>query len=291
MKEQFKSVRFRQTSLDMIETANEIVEEYLEQGLRLTLRQLYYQFVSRDLLANTDRNYKNLGNVISQGRLAGLIDWDAIEDRIRVPKRPPEYTNIDELIDAAFDSYRLPRLVGQEAYCELWVEKDALAGVLQPLALKYHATLMVNRGYSSQSAMYEAAQRIMHESTFNQSDRSIIFYLGDLDPSGEDMVRDIRDRLIMFGVDIEVEKVALTIEQVRQYDPPPNPAKLSDSRAAAFVERYGLSSWEVDALPPPVLREIIIDAFEAVLDLQKIDWIIEQEESDKQRLREALGTI
>lgn len=291
MKEQFKSVRFRQPSLDLIETANEIVDEYLGQGLRLTLRQLYYQFVSRDLIPNTDRSYKNLGNVISLGRLAGRIDWEAIEDRIRVPKRPPEYNNIDELIDAAFNGYRLPRLVGQEAYCELWVEKDALAGVLEPIAQKYHATLMVNRGYSSQSAMYEAAQRIMHERAFNQSDRSIIFYLGDLDPSGEDMVRDIRDRLTMFGAEVEVEKVALTIEQVEQYKPPPNPAKLKDSRAKAYIEKYGRSSWEVDALPPPMLRELIVDAFEAVLDLEKVGWIIEIEEKDKQRLREALESM
>ena len=115
MKEQFKSVRFRPASLDMIAIANEIVEEYLAQDLRLTLRQLYYQFVSRDLIPNTDRSYKNLGSVISQGRLAGLIDWEAIEDRIRVPKRPPEFNSLDDLIEAAFNSFRLPRLLEQDA--------------------------------------------------------------------------------------------------------------------------------------------------------------------------------
>lgn len=290
-REQFKEVNFRKGSLALIETANEIIDDYLGQGLRLTLRQLYYQFVSRDLIPNTDRSYKNLGNVISQGRLAGMIDWDAIEDRIRVPRRPPEYDDLDELVEAALNSYRLPRLAGQETYVELWVEKDALAGVLQPLARKYHATLMVNRGYSSQSAMYEAAGRINFESDRAGAVESVIFYLGDLDPSGEDMVRDIGDRLYMFQCPCKVEKIALTIEQVEEHGPPPNPAKLSDSRAKAFIERYGKSSWEVDALPPTVLREIIVGAFEGVLDLDKMQEIIEQETEDKQRLRDALEAM
>lgn len=289
MREQFKTVNFRTASLVLIETANEIIDDFMGQGLRLTLRQLYYQFVSKDLIPNTNQSYKNLGNTISQARLAGLIDWDAIEDRIRVPKRPPEFNDLDELISAAFQSYRLPRLVGQDVYCELWVEKDALAGVLAPLASKYHATLMVNRGYSSQSAMYEAAQRIEDERVRNLADRAMIFYLGDLDPSGEDMVRDIGDRLTMFGIDVEVEKVAITIEQVEEYGPPPNSAKLSDSRAKAFIKKYGRSSWEVDALPPTILREIIVDAFEGVLDLDKMGWIVEIEEKDKKKLKVALA--
>ena len=150
---------------------------------------------------------------------------------------------------------------------------------------------MVNRGYSSQSAMYESAERIKDERIRNGATHSIIFYLGDLDPSGEDMVRDIRDRLHMFGEPVEVIKVALTIEQVHKYDLPPNPTKLSDSRAAAFVEKYGRSSWEVDALPPPVLQEIIVVAFEAVLDLGKMQNVIDAENEEKQRLREALEAM
>ena len=124
---------------------NEIIDEYLEQGLKLTLRQLYYQFVSRDLIPNTERSYKNLGQLVSKARVAGMMDWDAIEDRGRRPDVPSEYSGLPELVRAALYSYKLDRWEDQDCYCELWVEKAALAGVLEPLAREFHVTLMVNK--------------------------------------------------------------------------------------------------------------------------------------------------
>ena len=127
-----------------------IIEEYAKQNLRLTLRQLYYQLVSRDVIPNNERSYKNLGTVLSKARLAGYVDWDAIEDRGRQPNQPQEWDDVQGLVESALRAYRLPRWRGQDRYCELWVEKEALAGVLEPMARKYHVTLMVNKGYSSQ---------------------------------------------------------------------------------------------------------------------------------------------
>jgi len=291
MKECFKSTKFSQESLDRIEQANDIIHEYLRQGLRLTLRQLYYQFVSKALIPNEEKSYKNLGGIISKGRLAGLIDWDAIEDRMRRPQMPPQFDSIQTLVDGALRAYRLPRRRGQEFYVELWVEKDALAGVLAPIARKYHITLMVNRGYSSSSAMYEAAKRIEGEMAEDESECAIIFYLGDLDPSGEDMVRDIQERLSLFGSYAEVRKLALTMDQVQQYNPPPNPTKLSDSRARGFIEKYGTSSWEVDALPPTALRDLIEGVMDIHTDQELVDGVIEREDSDKKRLQEAVKEI
>ena len=287
----FKTRKFSADSLLRIQQCNSIIAAYLASGLRLTLRQLYYQFVSKALIPNDEKSYRKLGSIVSKGRLAGLIDWEAIEDRMRQPVTPIEFEDLDELLSAAFNSYRLPRMRGQEVYAELWVEKDALAGVLQPLARKYHATLMVNRGYSSQSAMYESAQRIRTGIEDAGAADGVLFYLGDLDPSGEDMVRDIDDRLAMFGVRVEVRKVALTMAQVNQYKPPPNPTKLTDSRASGFIKKFGRSSWEVDALPPNVLHTLIDDAFSSVLDMDVMDEIVEQEESDKENLREALDRV
>src|SRR3990170_923635 len=109
MKKRFKALSFSKESQTRIDQANEIIEDYRGQGLTLTLRQLYYQFVSKGIIPNTERSYKNLGNVISKGRLAGQIDWDAIEDRVRVPERPPEFENLRELVDGALAVYRLPR--------------------------------------------------------------------------------------------------------------------------------------------------------------------------------------
>lgn len=289
MKQAFVTKNFGEERQATIAKANEIIESYQAQGYRLTLRQLYYQFVSRDLIPNSERSYKNLGSTINEGRLAGLIDWDAIEDRVRVPKRASQWESIESLVESAVYAYRLPRWNGQDNYVELWVEKDALAGVLQPLAEEFHVTLMVNRGYSSQSAMYESAGRFRNAS--HRHDSLHLLYLGDHDPSGEDMVRDIRDRFEMFGVEVTVEKLALTMAQVEQYDPPPNPAKMTDSRAKGYVEKHGDSSWEVDALPPEVLSALIRKAIASKLDRAKMDVIIAREQKDKAALVEAAKEI
>ncbi len=195
MKQKFKEVRFRPDSLERISKCNEIVADYQEQGLRLSLRQLYYQLVSRNIIPNVERSYKNLSGLVSDARLAGLMDWDAIEDRVRVPRSQSEWDNIPDLVESALESYRLRRWNDQKNYVELWVEKDALAGVLAPIAEEYHITLMVNRGYSSQSAMYESGGRFRRNRATTrargQKRSCYLLYLGDHDPSGEDMVRDI----------------------------------------------------------------------------------------------------
>lgn len=289
MKEQFQESNFRAERLETIERANQIIAEYDAMNLRLTLRQLYYQFVTKNWLTNTERSYKNLGTAISDGRLAGLIDWDAIEDRVRVPRRQSEWDDLRALVDSALWAYRLPRWAGQKFYLELWVEKDALAGVLEPIASEYHVTLMVNRGYSSQSAMYGASKRFLEQIEANKE--PVLLYLGDHDPSGEDMVRDVRDRLYLFGATVEVKKVALTMEQVEQYEPPPNPAKLSDSRAAKYVDQHGDESWEVDALPPNVLTDLIRNEIRGYVDLQKMQAVKDKEKVDKDALTKAAEKI
>lgn len=341
--EKFKNIRFKPQSLSLIDDCAAVIDQYQQQNLRLTLRQLYYQLVSKNTIRNEEKSYKNLGSVVSDARLAGLLDWDAIEDRVRVPRPPPEWESIADLTASALRQYRLPRWKGQQNYVELWVEKDALAGVLRPIALEYHVTLMVNRGYSSQSAMYEAAKRFLEacgspndechtcygdkdcstcagtgkdgkkkcfdcegrkvcqncdgrgfdEYARKQYDRQpILLYLGDHDPSGEDMVRDVRDRLEMFGVrGIEVRKLALNMAQVKHYNPPPNPAKVTDSRAAEYIKKHGASSWEVDALPPNVLAQIIRNALDALVDATEMDKVKAQEALDKEQLTKAVASI
>jgi len=290
MKETFKETNFRPDSLALIAQCDEVIEDYLGQGLRLTLRQLYYQLVTKNAIKNEERSYKNLSNLVSDARLSGILDWEAIEDRIRVPRIPSEWSNIQELVDSALYSYRLPRWKTQENYIELWVEKDALAGVLRPLAHQYHIPMMVNRGYSSQSAMYEASKRFL-----DQQDKITlaILYLGDFDPSGEDMVRDIEDRMRIFGCadEFEVRKIALTLAQVKKYNPPPNPAKHSDPRSKEFIAKYGASSWEVDAINPKELSRIIKEEIKSYIDTDAMEIILTKEEDDKQELTRAVQKI
>lgn len=293
MKRRFIGWEPRQDTQAKVVQCGEIVQEYLDQGLKLTLRQLYYQHVARALIPNTERSYKNLGTLVSKARLAGLLDWDAIEDRGREPDTQNDWDNVWDLVDSAVRWFRLPRWEGQGCRAELWVEKEALAGVLEPIARKHHVTLMVNKGYSSQSAMFESALRLMRLD--RECDGGVrVYYLGDLDPSGEDMVRDIRDRLDMFtrsSIDLEVVKLALTTEQVEEYGPPPNPTKVTDSRARGYIEKYGHECWEVDALDPRTLTRIITDVFDEIIDHEMMDEVIEREDDGKRRLREAAREI
>ena len=289
MKRQYKDLNLRPATVEVIEQANTIIDDYTQQGYRMTLRQLYYQFVSKNLIPNTEKSYKRLAGIISDGRLAGLIDWNAIEDRGRVADEPRQWSSIQALVKAASSQFRLPRWEGQDNYVELWVEKQALAGVLEPLAEEFHVTLMVNKGYSSQSAMHVAAGRFITAEGDGRT--SHLLYLGDHDPSGEDMVRDIGDRLHMFGSDVTVKKLALTMAQVEEHNPPPNPAKMTDSRAEAYVREHGSSSWEVDALPPPVLSGIITEAIEGLLDHELMDEVVAREKKLTAELDEAVKGI
>ena len=286
----FKTVNFRPQSVVLLHLATQIINAYQTQGYRLTLRQLYYQLVVRNVIPNTERSYKNLGNLISEGRLAGEIDWDAIEDRIRIPRRHAEWSDPGSAMDALLRQYRLPRWSDQPHHVEVWVEKDALAGVLQPVTDRRHVYLMVNRGYSSQSAMHDAYERFMQAT--REGKEVVVLYLGDLDPSGEDMVRDIDDRLNdLFGVPVRVIKLGITPEQVLQYNPPPNPAKMTDSRAAKFVDRHGAQSYEVDALPPDVLTALIETAIDDYEDSALMGVWLEKEERHKKMLEEARDDI
>lgn len=259
----------------------QVLRQYERMGIRLTLRQLYYQLVTKNIIRNEQREYKRLGTLLSKARLAGFVDWDIIEDRVRQAERAPQWETIQDIIDAASKQFRLPRWNDQPEYVELWCEKDALSSVLDPVCRELHVTLMVNRGYSSSSAMYESARRILREADGRET---TVIYLGDFDPSGEDMVRDVRDRLAIFQVEAHVSKLALVPAQVAQYKLPPNPAKMSDSRASGFVARHGNSSYEVDALPPEVLQQLVRSAIEVRMDRAAYESVKTRESELKNQL-------
>lgn len=266
-------------NVERLDVINEIIEEYAAQGYRLTLRQLYYQLVSRDIIPNKKTEYAKLSHLLKNGRMAGVVDFEAIEDRIRVPKRPYWVTGITGALDDTIRQYRLNRQEGQDVYIECFSEKDAISNILYRITSYYHIYLVINRGYSSCTAMHDAHKR------FENHDNNVILYLGDHDPSGLDMIRDIRDRLEEFGSNLEVVPVALTTPQVRQYDPPPNPAKITDPRAKWYIQEYGNTSWEVDALEPDVLHSLLREQIESRINMDLFQDILDQEEEDKEELR------
>lgn len=289
MKESFREVNFRGKTALYLEQIVKIIEDYQNQGYKLTLRQLYYQLVSAAIVPNNPKEYAKLSDVLTNARMSGVVDWDAIEDRVRVPKMSSEWNDLAGLVRSACASYRLPRWSDQEYYVELWTEKDAIAGILQPITEKYHIHLIVNRGYSSASAMYDASKRFLEQE--GEGKKCVLLYLGDHDPSGLDMDRDIKDRLEEFGATVIYQRVGLTHAQVQQYNPPPNPAKVSDSRAVNYIAQYGAQSWEVDALNPAVLNTLVESAIMNYLDIDKYNAWIEKEDGDKETLREAAEDV
>lgn len=277
-KEFFEDQKLNSTSLRRIETVNEIVDEYAEQGFQLTLRQLYYQLVARDIIPNKQNHYDNLGKLVNKGRLQGLIDWDAIEDRTRFLRGNVTQRSPATAIARARRNYKIEMWEGQDTKVEVWIEKDALVGVIDGVCREQDVDFFACRGYVSASEMYTAAKRYVdYMETY---ERVVILHLGDHDPSGIDMTRDIRDRLqLLSGYEnIDVERIALNMPQIEEMRPPPNPAKLSDSRANTYVDQYGYSSWELDAIPPQRLADLVSDE----IDTYK-DWDIWRERKEQLR--------
>jgi hypothetical protein len=279
----YQDLRFGANALDVIEHANTICEDYARQGYGLTLRQLYYQFVSQDLIPNRQSEYKRLGETINRARLAGLVDWDHLEDRTRSLRGLAHFRDPSQVLSAARWSFRTEAWRNQLTRVEVWVEKDALVGVLSSACASLDVDYFSCRGYTSQSEMWGAARRLARYEKDGQA--TTVIHLGDHDPSGIDMTRDIQDRLRLFGADTKVRRVALSRAQVDETGAPPNPAKLSDSRAADYIARYGDSSWELDALPIEYLDRLIRDTILEYRDERQ--WAEDQAamETERERLR------
>lgn len=311
---------FKEASLSVIQQATAICEEY--SGLSLTLRQLYYQFVARGLVPNTQASYNRLGEIISDARLAGEFDWDYIVDRTRNLQSLPTWESPADMIEQAAEQFRSDLWAPQKRRIEVWIEKDAAIGVIERVCNANQVPYFSCRGYTSSSEMWNAANRVGEY--LRNGEQTLILHIGDHDPSGLDMTRDVEARLRTFisrdwanefmgsgshtrgairssmtevlreqGCSIlggeypwQVKRIALTIGQIEQYEPPPNYAKQSDSRFEAYMEATGLDeSWELDALDPYVMEELIQDEIEAFRDDAAYDRAEFAQERDRQTLK------
>lgn len=292
----FRDIRMSSANMERLMEVNAIVEEYQHKGYVLTLRQLYYQLVGRDIVPNKQSEYKKLSRILKEGRMAGIVDWSAIEDRLRFPSKPASWDGPKQVLDACIDQFELPRQVGQPYYIEVWIEKDALSGVLKKVTEPYHIPIVVNRGYASASSMFDSFFRFVRDGAYKDRVTKII-YLGDYDPSGLDMIRDIEDRIEEFregyesdgdfvrDMAIEIIPIALNREQILQFDLPPNPAKSSDPRSGEFILEHGDSSWEVDALRPEVLNEILDNALIELMDMDIYYQVLDNEAEHIEKLK------
>lgn len=283
------SKNFRASTLAVIDQANAIINEYAAQGFDLTLRQLYYQFVARDLLPNRQKSYDRLGAIVSDARLAGLIDWSAIEDRTRFVRELSHWESPGAIIEACADQYRRDKWADQDYRPEVWIEKDALVGVIEGVCNELDVPFFSCRGYVSQSEMWRAAQRLIGYQ--REGKAPFIIHLGDHDPSGLDMSRDIVDRLNVFGAGHDFSRIALNMDQVEEHDPPPNPAKITDSRAGGYIAEFGPESWELDALDPATLAGLIRETVESVREEDAWEATLAQEEIERDRLHDAVDLV
>lgn len=287
MKEQFINKNFRDVTLTMILVADKILSDFYSQGYILTLRQLYYQFVAADMIPNNEKSYGKLGNVINKARLAGLINWSHMEDRTRNARSNPHWDNPSEILDSAASSYRRDKWENQTHRIEVWVEKDALIGIVGDISSKLDVTCFSCRGYTSQSEMYSAGKRL--DDYILNDQIPVVLHLGDHDPSGIDMSRDIEERLSMFlyGNEFEFKRIALTMEQIEELNPPPNPAKFTDSRYREYVHTHSTEScWELDALNPNYMTDLIERNILRYREEEKWEEMITVEETERSQIEE-----
>lgn len=294
----YESINMKPETRAIIAQADTIARQYQAQRYDLTLRQLYYRFIARDLFPeswidraynkregldpetkNTVKNYKRLGDMVQKGRRAGLIDWSTIVDRTRNLDKLAMWVSAQSATQALADQFRYDRWLTQSTYVEVWYEKDALMGIFERVAQEFRIPSFSCRGYTSDSEIWSAAQRLRHvgkgtDELFPEGIEAhprdvMILHFGDHDPSGLDMTRDIGDRLRLFGAprNLDIRRLALNMDQVEQYTPPPNPAKETDSRYANYAAEFGDESWELDALEPDVLSTLVSKELLSVIDV------------------------
>ncbi len=281
----FEPRDFRQGSLDLIDKCNVILERYNDAGLDMSVRQVYYQLVGANEIVNTKSSYSKIQTLLKDGRLAGLIDWDYIVDRTRFLRRLPTWNTPFHALDSAHYNFRIDKWARQLFRPEVWIEKDALLGVFQKACHELQVPVLSCRGYTSLSEMFEAGQR-RFSGYVDNAQIPVILHFGDHDPSGIDMSRDIVDRTTLLSDKSapKFTRLALNMNQIDQYEPPPNFAKESDSRSPDYVAEFGNYSWELDALEPTVLGDIARENIIKYRDGDLWDEDVEEENDYKERL-------
>ena len=277
-------------TINKLDSIKQILEEYKEQDLLpITIRQLYYELVSRSLIDNDIHEYRKVAKLMTYARDKSIIPYDHITDSTREVKTVSQFKDLKELRQAAIDSYKKKRWEDQEYYLEVWVEKDAIASTIEDIPRKYCIPFMSNRGYSSTTAMWDAMKRFFK----NNSKMCKILYLGDHDPSGLHMDEDIYNRVWMpeDDSDHEVERIALTMEQIKKYNLPSNPAKEEDPRAWFYIEEHGNKSWELEALPIKIVRELLENKIKEYIDFDKYNRVLEHEKQDIERFKKITEVI
>lgn len=281
MKRKYENHNFKTKSLKRIEQVNAIIDEYT--GRQLTLRQMFYQLVARGYIENSKKEYDNLGSLISKARYAGLIDWEKLEDKTRDYCGSSRYNSTPaEHIENAVEYFSLNYWTNQPVYLEVWCEKDAMIDIVAAGCRDTETPYFSCRGYCSASSLYRAAQHFIRR---NDCKERHIIYLGDHDPSGKDMPRYLAERFKLFGASVEIHPIALTMEQIQLFNPPPSYVKATDTRKTGYIEKYGDTCWELDALPVGFVEKLVDSAIRPYIDEKIVAETLAKEAEQKRELQ------
>jgi hypothetical protein len=277
-------IRRRRATKAEIEERRERLFEIVAAMRPMTVRQVFYQATVRGLVEKAEAGYTKVQTDLVQMRRAGRLPYDWLADNTRWERKPRSYDTIKAALDETARFYRKALWAEAEAYAEVWLEKDALAGVVLPITAQYDVPLMVARGYASLSFLHTAAEHIGALCV-----PAYIYHLGDFDPSGVNAGEKIKETLreMAPAAEIHFERIAVTPAQIAAWDLPTRPTKASDSRSKGFGE----VSVELDAIEPDRLRALVRNAIEQQLPPAQFAVLKAAEESERTLIRHLVEAI
>jgi hypothetical protein len=245
----------------------------------LTVRGLFYQAVSRGLIEKTEAGYTTVQTQSVKMRRESELPYGWIADATRWQRKPATYSSAEAMLERTARTYRQAIWEDQDAYVEVWLEKDALAGVVYQVTSQWDVPLMVTRGYPSLSYLFDAAETLKAE----EGRPCFLYYLGDHDPSGLDIPRKVERDLRVFSPDVDLtfERIAVTMDQVERWSLQTRPTKGADTRARHFEG----NSIEVDAIPPDQLRDLVWDAITRHIDADILERTRRIEAAERETLQ------
>jgi hypothetical protein len=250
----------------------------------MTVRQAFYQATVRDLVEKTEAGYAKVQTDLVIMRKTGALPYGWLADNTRWQRKPSTYNSVQQALEETARLYRKALWADANAYVEVWLEKDALSGVVYPVTDLYDVPLMVARGYASLSFLHSAAEYIGDLDV-----PTVIYHLGDFDPSGVNAGEKIEQTLREMAphADITFERLAVTMQQIEAWGLPTRPTKISDSRAKGF----GDISVELDAVEPSLLRLLVDGALQRHLPPHELDLLREAEADERRLLRGLVGML
>jgi len=262
----------------------ERAERILSAEQPMTIRQLFYRLVSVQALENGTPDYKKLSRVMTDARESGQVPFEWIVDRSRPTYAPNVFDNLQDGLMALRNCYRKDYWQDQPVHVEIWTEKDAIIGSIEPVTDELGVTVRVSRGFTSTTRVHEIA------STFSRIVKPIfVFYLGDHDPSGRAIELDLYDRISSYGTDFQMARLAIREKDIDDFNLPPLRIKASDTRAAAFRRKFGNRCVELDALPPEELRSRVRQAIEGHIEAEAWGRALAIEKAEQESITSIVG--